>query len=1467
MPLKKPSDLFNKESPEEEIYIPQVEVSEENFDNVFNVFNTYKDYLNDFDEKLKSVNVLSNEVSSLKEEIEQTIKKEDLDKAILSQLLYVNQSIENIQKNVKAINEEKLDEIREDANNILGKVEEFIDKELPQHRKKIVEFNLQVEEQVKKSEETSSSVLESLYELEGTFRSSREVVSEYDNRLETVEDYLKNSKLEDFKDYIGDRVSRIRLDVNQSEDKIRRQSVQIETVRKDIHEALKTLNKDSLKKEIDAVLEANSTIVNSIESLKEETKDATKKFDEEVSKIEDLRVGLERRNISFSRKIEKLEKLYETIEINNRFIQEKVENPETSDSQSDPLLKTKFATLQDLKDHYRLFINRIQQQLSTVGGGGGDHIREMNDFSKDDRVGLNTNSADYDSKFITYNDTTKKFELTDEVKRFIVNATNPGAGTTFLEDFVVEGDARVVGVLTIGTASITLDAESGSISAGDVEVLSPGGGASYIGTVVGGSFKAGIATGDGIGITTNIISGPEIITIDPSTIGDNTGTVKIKGDLIVEGTETKIESQTLEIVDKTIGIASTSGSGGGKLTNLQLDGAGIIIHGSEGDKTLTWNNSDTRLAFNTDIYAPNISGNIDATNITSGTISTSRLPEIIPANLNIRNGISTIGDFEINGGIMTAVSGTAVTYYGDGSQLTGIEAGQSPLGISSDNTFTDGAIGLTSETKIVNAFDELNELALNMMKNTAVSQLDFSTGTTAGGSPFSITLATSAVGNPNSYYIDWGDGNTETTTDSTPSHTYTQPNGGQFSIEMTASNTAGVGAGSSFSKTRTNYITVYTPDPVVSFDLYRNSSGGSILSGNDLYVIEGHSLYLDNNTTNTTSATVDYTMNWGDGSSNDSIANDAADGGVSGSRLQHTWGQSNSGTGRDTLTLTLNNHNTANPAVIPTNGTSLLKVYDDSPTAPNGLSTKTLSNVTSTGTSPKLAHGFTDNTGGSTITAGDSVVRVTSGTAQTPILSSFAYNADSGTLSAKVNGNSDGDRVLSGSNDSGTYSSLIITSESDYQLLNSSGSSVSFSNSTYYPGFAKGFKARVSKTVSSMSTGANSYQLSHSSTGDTNVVEFVKDDLTSNPTVNSGGVTLSENVAGTYRYVSGIPYYNSGSPSITVSGVTISNLVGQCYTNQNDIFTISNESGSPVSSTNYTYAQIDGATTMLSGGVPIANTGTSTPYAIGSLVVPITSSSVRTVGTIRGIAKNVNGTGSTRLLDKTIQVHKSAQSGISEIAINVSNSLGSNYTDDGVRIFDFGVSGIGSDTPSYNGSTNFYTNNVYTESSDPGISNTTEAVVRLGNITHDTTDYSADYLPAGPDLSSNRSGTQYFTFAFRRQTVANFDINITSSGIAGLWIAAPGTDIDSTSGLNGWLRADTTYAGNGTPGSGSGGNTSDGCALTTGDRILTSTSLSGGYTMTLGNQNMSDATGNVVLVRIALGSGQSVTSLSIGVAA
>ena len=48
---------------------------------------------------------------------------------------------------------------------------------------------------------------------------------------------------------------------------------------------------------------------------------------------------------------------------------------------SDPLtpLNQQFVTIQQLNDHYQLFINRIQQQMSTIGGGGETQFKFLDD--------------------------------------------------------------------------------------------------------------------------------------------------------------------------------------------------------------------------------------------------------------------------------------------------------------------------------------------------------------------------------------------------------------------------------------------------------------------------------------------------------------------------------------------------------------------------------------------------------------------------------------------------------------------------------------------------------------------------------------------------------------------------------------------------------------------------------------------------------------------------------------------------------------------------------------------------------------------------------------------------------------------------------------------------------------------------------------------------------------------------------
>jgi len=198
-----------------------------------------------------------------------------------------------------------------------------------------------------------------------------------------------------------------------------------------------------------------------------------------------------------------------------------------------------------------------------------------------------------------------------------------------------------------------------------------------------------------------------------------------------------------------------------------------------------------------------------------------------------------------------------------------------------------------------------------------------------------------------------------------------------------------------------------------------------------------------------------------------------------------------------------------------------------------------------------------------------------------------------------------------------------------------------------------------------------------------------------------------------------------------------------------------------------------------------------------------------------------------------------------------------------VRISGFGS--LSGDTPSLNDSSNA---NYYTDHAWSGavtVAGTNEAISRFGTIKHFTTDLSSGYLPAGPDLNTSRSGAQYYNFAFRRTNVANFTVRL-SGTVSGFFIAAPGTAIDDASGLNGWLDASITYGGSGVPGSdtGNGGNGSNGCAFTSGDRIIDGTSYSNQtFTLTLGSENGTNATGNNILVRIKLESGDSITALSI----
>jgi len=809
------------------------------------------------------------------------------------------------------------------------------------------------------------------------------------------------------------------------------------------------------------------------------------------------------------------------------------------------------------------------------------------------------------------------------------------------------------------------------------------------------------------------------------------------------------------------------------------------------------------------------------------------------------------------------------------TQLAGSTQGNLiPLGTPTDGNLTGNNAayqGFLTSTTVTDAIDILNSVSQNLFTNTFVRTVSFSSNVTAGGAGQTILLTMVPQGNVNQYTIQWGDGTSNTVTSSTTTtHTYATNVGTPFTIIVQATNTNGASPSNVANAVRTNYITIYAADPAMGFGMFRANISSSPLSGNDLYSIQGNVIYLQNTTTNTNTATVTWSINWGDGTYAN-VPNNSSAGGVLGPYANKTYTAS-TGAGTLAVNLALLTDDIANPSILPRYATPItLKIYGNSVSPPAGLNTKTLTFTGSVGTNATLAAGATDNTGGTALAANASVSR-TIATGSTLISansgnvsSSFTWSSNIGYLQAVVNGAVYGNVNIAATTSSTVTGNLGILGFSDYNLLTSAGAATTFASSTYYPGYYYGFRANILARGDFIPAGINRFGMNHSSTGIVANIEFVKDDVTTVPTVTAG--TLAIKAPGTYRYISGIPYFNTGSPQLWWQNVTINSWIGQTWNNTSNVaFVVTGtvkegSSGNVILANTHPYISLSNVSSpALASGTPIAGTGNVSPYSAGNLTVAINQASVRSVANLRIVVTNVNGTSAYAETGVNVQVHTASQSGISEIAISANTSANTNPA---VRSTYFLANTT--HTPAYVSSTNFMTApNVYTEASDPGVAGTKEATIRVGVLRWTANNYSTGYLPVGPDRSSDGGSYQYFTMGFQRTGVSNFNLNIVApAGVAGVWIAAPGTTIDSTSGLNGWLIATTSYAGSGVPGSntGAGGNGSDGCG--SGSLIAANVALNGTFTMTLGTVSMSSATNNVALIRIALASGQTVSTLAV----
>ena len=275
------------------------------------------------------------------------------------------------------------------------------------------------------------------------FRGVRDTISTLAARvtteLERIQEEGDTKQFETKTDFktIHERVDTVRKDIFKE---LREQSTVIWNLQKKLKNNQKefeiTFN-EKVGERFDAFSEVTKKTVDNLqESFVESTDNLAKHMDGEIKSLQERIKTLPKpkyyeediKNIKKELKdLTELKSIVYDIKITQGDIQEGLLNIPPNVDNSDPLtpLDQNFATHEDLAKHYRLFINRVQQQISVLGGGGAVRFDDLED------VGIGTYT---------------KYETT---------ATNPGINTGTV--LIYDSNLKIVG---IASTALTTDAET-----------------------------------------------------------------------------------------------------------------------------------------------------------------------------------------------------------------------------------------------------------------------------------------------------------------------------------------------------------------------------------------------------------------------------------------------------------------------------------------------------------------------------------------------------------------------------------------------------------------------------------------------------------------------------------------------------------------------------------------------------------------------------------------------------------------------------------------------------------------------------------------------------------------------------------------------------------------------------------------------------------------------------------------------
>ena len=566
----------------------------------------------------QSIDDISNSVKQKYKEIDKNISEfqnkisEDLNHALMSQRFIVEQTTDDIQSKVKTINDEKLASIKESVNESVKKlteqVDEFISVDVPKYKSLVIDSEKRTHSKYDKFEgKISESIENTQQSIDDVSNSVKQKYKEIDENILKLQDKLTD-KISNIKKTVSEFIDEEKANISKNEIRVKTELEGFEGKLKEISIDVFESSEDNknfkseLTERVDNFFEnTNSAFgeqVREVEKIKDLKEELSKKVDslevnlvrneshikvqnESLDKIQvDVREAIEKlkideleeKNASLARKVDYIQEVLEKFSEKEVLTESITEPPATNNSDSLTPIDQNFVTFDQLQNHYRLFVNRIQQQLSTLGGGGEVRLEFLDDVDR--------NSAKVNGKFLKYDSSVGKWvgagagagsQTLDETLDLgntsstgmsvgVVTATqfhggganitgistlnivNYGVGlggggsqtldetlalgntsstgmsvgvvtTTelhvgvdtgfFTEDLVVNGDARITGILSVGTATITLDpdanivrigtgitlnANTNSIEVGGSKIADTSGNAEYSGIVTASSF-------------------------------------------------------------------------------------------------------------------------------------------------------------------------------------------------------------------------------------------------------------------------------------------------------------------------------------------------------------------------------------------------------------------------------------------------------------------------------------------------------------------------------------------------------------------------------------------------------------------------------------------------------------------------------------------------------------------------------------------------------------------------------------------------------------------------------------------------------------------------------------------------------------------------------------------------------------------------------------------------------------------